>query len=315
MLIRGIYRCIVLLGLHHKTIRKFFMKDHLQHVISEDGRFFGLACITTDLVTESCRRHDTGPLATVALGRALTANVLLAALLKDDQRVMMKFEGNGPLGKIITEGSCSGEVCGYVAHPQAEVPLKDGLIDVATGVGRAGFLTITKNIGIGRNYEGTIQLYTSEIGEDVACYLVESEQTPSAIGVGVQVNANGSIDCAAGFLVQSLPPADEELIARLEHNIKKLGSVTGFVMQGKTPHDILEVLFGAIPHHTLLKQPLSYRCSCSEKKMENALLTMKKDDLIVLKEERPDGVEVRCEFCAKVYLFDEAALQTIIDEL
>jgi molecular chaperone Hsp33 len=291
------------------------MKDHLQHVISEDGRFFGLACITTDLVAEACRRHDTGPVATVALGRALTANVLLAALLKDDQRVMLKFAGDGPLGKIITEGSSSGEVCGYVAHPHADVPLRDGLIDVATGVGRAGFLTITKDIGVGRTYGGTIQLCTSEIGEDVVRYLEESEQTPSAIGVGVQVNATGSIDCAAGFLVQSLPPADEELISKLESNIKKVGLVTGFVMQGKMPHDILEVLFGAIPHHTLHKQPLSYRCSCSEKKMEKALLTMKKDDLIALKEERPEGVEVRCEFCAKVYVFDQAALQVIVDEL
>ena len=291
------------------------MKDHLQRVISEDGRFFGLACVATDLVAEACRRHDTGPVATVALGRALTANVLLAALLKDDQRVMMKFEGNGPLGKILTEGSYAGEVCGYVAHPHADVPLKDGRIDVATGVGRAGFLTVTKDIGVSRKYEGTIQLFTSEIGEDVAYYLSESEQVPSAIGVGVQVDATGSIACAAGFLVQSLPPADEELISRLETNVKELGSVTGFILQGKTPDDILDVLFGAIPHRTLLKQPLCYQCSCSQHKMKKALLTMDKNDLIELKEEQPDGVEVRCEFCARVYLFDEADLQAIIDEL
>ncbi len=291
------------------------MADHLQRVISEDGRFFGLACITTDLVAEACRRHDTGPVATVALGRALTANVLLATLLKDDQRVMMKFEGNGPLGKIVTEGSCSGKVCGYVAHPHADVPLKNGLIDVATGLGRAGFLTVTKDIGVSRNYEGTIQLYTSEIGEDVAYHLTQSEQIPSAIGVGVQVDAIGTIVCAAGFLVQSLPPADEELIAGLESNIKELGSVTGFVRQGKTPHDILEVLFGAIPHRTLLRQSLCYQCSCSQNKMKKALLALDKKDLTELKEERPDGVEVRCEFCAKVYLFDQAALQKLIHEL
>ena len=291
------------------------MADHLQRVISEDGRFFGLACVTTDLVAEACQRHDTGPVAAVALGRALTTNVLLAALLKDDQRVTMKFEGNGPLGKIITEGSCSGEVCGYVAHPHADVPLKDGRIDVATGVGRAGFLTVTKDIGANRNYEGTIQLYTSEIGKDVAYYLAESEQIPSAIGVGVHVSATGTIDCAAGFLVQSLPPADKNLISRLENNVLELDSVTGFILQGKTPHDILEVLFGTIPHRTLLKQPLRYQCSCSREKMKKALLTMSKDDLTELKEERPDGVEVRCEFCAKVYLFDDRALQLIISEL
>ena len=289
------------------------MADHLQRVISADGRFFGLACITTDLVAEACRRHDTGPVAAVALGRALTANTLLAALLKDDQRVMMKFEGNGPLGKIITEGLCTGEVRGYVANPHADVPLKNGIIDVATGLGNAGFLTVTKDIGAKHNYEGTVQLYSSEIGEDVAFYLTESEQTPSAISVGVQVDHTGTIISAGGFLVQSLPPADEALIASLETNIKKLGSVTQLIQQNKTPDDILEVLFGEIPHHTLLTQALCYQCSCSKEKMKRALFTFDKDELTKLKKEQPDGVEVRCDFCANTYLFDETALQTIID--
>jgi molecular chaperone Hsp33 len=291
------------------------MTDHLQRVISSNGRFFGLACVTTDLVAEACRRHDTGPLAAIALGRALTANALLAALLKDDQRVMLKFEGNGPLSKIITEGLCSGDLRGYVAHPHADVPLINDHIDVAKGLGKAGLLTVTKDIGGSRNYEGTIQLYTSEIGEDVAYYLSESEQTPSAIGVGVQVNSEGTILCAAGFLVQSLPPADEDLISNLEDNILSLGSVTGFILNGNTPHHVLEVLFGSIPHRTLLKQALQYQCSCNEGKMRKALLTLQKDDLIKLKEEKPDGVEVRCEFCRQLYLFDASTLQTIIDDL
>jgi molecular chaperone Hsp33 len=291
------------------------MKDHLQRVISTDGRFFGLACVTTDLVAEACRRHDTGPTAAVALGRALTANLLLAALLKGDQQVMMKFEGNGPLRKIVTEGFCTGEVRGYVANPHADVPLKNGIIDVATGLGEAGFLTVTKDIGVKNNYEGTVQLYTSEIGEDVAFYLAESEQIPSAISVGVQVDNTGTILSAGGFLVQSLPPADEELITSLETNVRKLGSVTNLIHQGKTPDYILEVLFGKIPHRTLLTQALRYQCSCSEMKMKQALFTLDKDDLIKLKKEKPDGVEVRCDFCANTYLFDGAALQTIIDSM
>jgi molecular chaperone Hsp33 len=291
------------------------MADHLQRVISTDGRFFGLACVTTDLVAEACRRHDTGPVAAVALGRALTANVLLAALLKGDQRVIMKFEGNGPLGKIITEGLCSGEVRGYVANPHADVPLKDGVIDVAAGLGRAGFLTVTKDIGAKQNYEGTVQLYTSEIGEDVAFYLTESEQVPSAIGVGVQVDNRGTIVSAGGFLLQSLPPADEALIASLETNIKNVGSVSTLIHQGSTPNDILDILFGEISHHTLLTHDLRYQCSCSEQKMEQVLFTLDKDDLINLKEERPDGVQVRCEFCANTYSFNGMALQAIIDSM
>ncbi len=291
------------------------MTDHLQRVISTDGRFFGLACVTTDLVAEACRRHDTGPTAAVALGRALTANLLLAALLKDDQRVMMKFEGNGPLGNIITEGFCTGEVRGYVSNPHADVPLKNGIIDVATGLGKAGFLTVTKDIGAKRNYEGTVQLYTSEIGEDVAFYLTESEQVPSAISVGVKVDNSGTIVSAGGFLVQSLPPANEDLITSLEATMQKLGSVTNLIQQGKTPDDILETLFGNIPHRTLLTQALHYQCSCSEQKMKQALFTLDENELTSLQEEKPDGVTVRCDFCANTFIFDRAALQKIIESM
>jgi len=291
------------------------MADHLQRVISEDGRFFGLACVTTDVVAEACRRHDTGPAATVALGRALTANLLLAALLKDEQRVRLKFEGNGPLGKIVTEAVCTGKVRGYVTNPHADLPLKNGLIDVAAALGRAGFLTVTKEMGGSNSYQGTVQLCSSEIGEDVAYYLAESEQIPSAIGVGVQVDSSANIVSAGGFLVQTLPPADEALIAALETKVQDLGSVSRIIQQGKTPHDILEALFGEIPHRTLLRQDLCYQCTCSREKMKKVLFTLEKDDLMSLKDERPDGVDVRCEFCGNNYLFDSVALQGVIDSM
>ena len=180
-------------------------------------------------------------------------------------------------------------------------------------MGRAGFLTVTKDIGTGRNYEGTTRLYTSEIGEDVAYYLAESEQTPSAIGVGVQVDSSGTIVCAAGFLIQSLPPADEALIDSLESNIKNLGSVTNFILQGKTPNDILEMLFATIPHRTLFTQPLRYQCSCSEHKMQKALLTLGKEELTKLREDKSEGVTVRCEFCANEYRISDSTLQHLIE--
>ena len=287
------------------------MTDTLQRVISSSGNFFGIACDTTDLVTEACRRHDVGPTAAAALGRALTGAVLLAALLKDDQSVMLRFEGNGPLGKIITEAGYNGWARGYVAEPLAEVPLRNGKIDVAAGLGRAGFLTVTKDIGMEKKYVGMVQLFTGEIGEDIAYYLSESEQVPSAVGLGVHLRPDGSIAAAGGFLVQSLPPADEKLIAALERRITSLASVTEMLGEGKTPADILAILFAAIPHQLTTSKQLTYTCSCSREKMERAVFSLGNAEINSLLDSA-SGVEVQCEFCRDSYRFSNEDLEKML---
>lgn len=287
------------------------MTDTLQRVISSSGNFFGIACDTTDLVTEACRRHDVGPTAAAALGRALTGAVLLAALLKDDQSVMLRFEGNGPLGKIITEAGYNGWARGYVAEPLAEVPLRNGKIDVAAGLGRAGFLTVTKDIGMEKKYIGMVQLFTGEIGEDIAYYLSESEQVPSAVGLGVHLRPDGSIAAAGGFLVQSLPPADEKLIAALERRITSLASVTEMLGEGKTPADILAILFAAIPHRLTTSRQLTYTCSCSREKMERAVFSLGNAEINSLLDSA-SGVEVQCEFCRDSYRFSNEDLEKML---
>lgn len=287
------------------------MTDTLQRVISTSGTFFGIACDTTILVAEACRRHDVGPTAAAALGRALTGAVLLAALLKDDQSVMLRFEGSGPLGKIITEAGSAGWARGYVAEPHAEVPLKHGRIDVARGLGRAGFLTVTKDIGMSKKYEGMVQLYTSEIGEDIAYYLAESEQVPSAIGMGVHLLPDGGIAAAGGFLVQSLPPADEALIAGIEQKIKSLASVTEMLQTGKTPADILAILFATIPHRMTTSTGLVYRCSCNREKMRQAVFTLGNSEINSLLETE-SGIEVQCEFCRDNYRFAREDLEKML---
>jgi len=287
------------------------MTDYLQRAISDSGRFFVFACDTTRLVAEACRRHDVGPTAAAALGRALTGAVLLAALLKDEQSVRLRFEGNGPLGKIITEAGHAGWVRGYVAVPQAEVPLRQGRIDVAAGLGRAGFLTVTKDIGMNRRYEGTVRLYTSEIAEDIAYYLSESEQVPSAVGLGVHLEPDGSIAAAGGFLVQSLPPADEELIAVLEERINAISSITELLRRGTAPEAFVAQLLADIPYHATTRTPLVYACSCSREKMEQAVLSLGREDLsqLVATEE---GTVVQCEFCRDSYRFSRQDLERIL---
>ncbi|KAB2891337.1 MAG: Hsp33 family molecular chaperone HslO [Desulfobulbaceae bacterium] len=287
------------------------MTDYLQRAISDSGRFFVFACDTTQLVSEACRRHDVGPTAAAALGRALTGAALLAALLKDDQSVMLRFEGNGPLGKIITEGGHAGWVRGYVAEPKAEVPLRGGKIDVAAGLGRAGFLTVTKDIGMERKYQGTIQLYTSEIAEDIAYYLSESEQVPSAIGIGVHLQPDGSIAASGGFLVQALPPADEQLVTTIERQIGGLGSISELFRRGTSPEVLIRLLFAEVPYHLTGATQLTYNCSCSREKMGRAVFSLGNDEINYLLASE-EGVEVQCEFCRDSYRFAREDLEKML---
>lgn len=288
------------------------MTDIIERVISKAGDFFGVACNTTSLVSEACQRHDVGPLAAAALGRALTGNALLAALLKDDQSVLLKFEGNGPLKKIITEAGYNGWTRGYVKEPHADLPLKDGQIDVAGGVGHAGLLTVTKQISANQKYPGTIPLYTSEIGEDIAYYLAQSEQTPSTIGLTVHLKADGTVATAGGFLIQSLPPADETALTQIEEEIRNLPPLSELFGSGKSPGDILSMLFKNVPHKKIHSKPLSYSCSCSHEKMEGALISLGRSDLQQLMEDE-GRAEVRCEFCRHTYEFTKDDLIALIN--
>ncbi|MCP3889024.1 MAG: Hsp33 family molecular chaperone HslO [Desulfobulbaceae bacterium] len=279
------------------------MADKIERVISESGTFFGVACNTTELVTKACRRHDVGPLAAAALGRALTGAALLSALLKDGQSLMLKFEGNGPLKKILAEAGYDGWTRGYVAEPHAELPLIDGTLDIPGGIGRAGLLTVTRKSGDNKKYPGTIELYTSDIAKDIAYYLDQSEQTPSTLGLTVHLQRDGSIASSGGFLIQALPPAEENTLTSIEKRISALPPLSQLLGQGVEPAEILSQIFKDVPHRKIHEKELIYNCSCSIKKMESALLSLGAQDIQMLMKEK-GGAEVRCEFCRKLYTFN-----------
>jgi molecular chaperone Hsp33 len=289
------------------------MTDSLERSIALSGKVFGVACDTTQLVAEACRRHDAGPTGAAALGRALTGALLLAAILKDNQSVQLKFEGNGPLGKIITEAGYSGWARGYLGSPKADIPLKNGRIDVASGIGKAGFLTVTKTINRGKKYSGTVQLYTSEIAEDIAFYLAESEQIPSVVSIGVHLEKDGTVKAAGGFLLQTLPPADEDIITELETQVKNIGPITSLLASGKKPGDILSSLLSEIPHKSTSQKDLVFQCSCSHEKMRAVLSTLKYDDILYLLEQ-PEETFVQCEFCQEKYVFEDTDLEQLKKE-
>jgi molecular chaperone Hsp33 len=289
------------------------VSDYLVRIIARSGSFRAFACVTTDLVNEACRRHEAMPTAAAALGRALTGGALFGALLKTGQRVALRFEGNGPLGKILVEAESNGAVSGYVGAPAADLRDRDGRLDVAGALGRAGFLTVTKDLGMKEPYRGMVQLVSSEIAEDLAYYLTSSEQIPSAVGLGVLVGPEG-ITAAGGFLVQALPPQDDAVTALLMERIGSLPSVSESLAGGMTPEGLLAQLFEDIPYDTLEKRALAFSCSCSREKVERALISLGADELRKLIDEQGEA-DVTCEFCREQYPFGREELEALRDTL
>ena len=276
-------------------------------VISNALNVLGLACVTTDLVNEACRLHSTSTTASAALGRALTGGALMASLLKDGQRLALKFEADGPLKKIIVEADSSGAVRGFVGVPDVDVPLKEGKLDVPGALGRNGFLTVIKDIGLKELYNGIVQLRTGAIAEDIAFYFTESEQIPSAVGFGVFVEPIGDISAAGGFLIQTLPPSDESVVDKLVTRLEGMPPVTQNLRSGKTPEDMLEIIFEGIPYHILEKRELFLKCTCSRERIERVLISLGKKDIADMIAAQGEA-EVDCEFCRTRYHFNRAEL-------
>lgn len=290
------------------------MEDYLVRIITKDGSARALACVTTNLVNEVCRRHGTYPTASAALGRALTGGGLMGALLKTGQRVALKFAGDGPLKKIVVEAESNGLVRGYVGVPEVDLPLKNGKLDVAGALGKTGLLRVAKDLRLKEPYQGMVQLYTGEIAEDIAYYFVESEQIPSAVALGVFVAPDGSIAAAGGFLVQSLPSVNEEVINRLIERVEELPPITELLRNGRTPEEVLAILFSDIPFTVLEKYALAFQCSCSRERVEKALITLGRKELASLSEENEE-TRVNCEFCRENYILGRKELEKLSREL
>jgi len=285
-------------------------KNYLIRVMSQAKNVIGLACVTTGLVEDARRIHGTSRTASAALGRALTGGLLMGALLKRGQRIALKFEGNGPLKKIIVEADPEGTVRGFVAFPKAEVPLRDEKLNVSGALGSQGLLTVIKDLGMKEPYQGVVKLLTGEIAEDIAYYYAESEQIPSAMGLGVFVNLDGRVSAAGGFFVQSLPPSEEKVVNLLIDNIRRIPTVTELLRQGKTPEDILTEVFAGVPYYSLGGRDLSFHCLCSRERIEKVLISLGAAELQNLIDEQ-GRAEVTCEFCRSKYDFTKGELEAL----
>jgi molecular chaperone Hsp33 len=290
------------------------MADYLVRMMGDPFNVIGLACVTTGLVDEARSLHGTSRTASAALGRALTGGLLMGALLKRGQRVGLKFEGNGPLKKIIVEADNDGTVRGFVGVPDVEVPLNDEKLNVSGALGSEGSLTVIKDLGLKEPYRGIVKLLTGEIAEDIGYYFAESEQIPSAVGLGVFVKPDGKVSAAGGFLIQSLPPAEERTVVQLIQNIRRMPFVTELLREGKTPEDLLAMIFSGIPYHLLGKRDLSLRCACSRERIERVLISLGSEELQRIIAERGE-TDVTCEFCRTSHHFTRKELEDLRREM
>ncbi len=289
------------------------MTDYLVRALSDKADVIGLASVTTGLVEEARRIHGTSRTASAALGRALTGGLLMGALLKKGQRLALKLEGNGPLKKIIVETDNDGTVRGFVGVPEAEVPFKDEKLNVSGALGSQGLLTVIKDLGLKDPYRGVVNLLSGEIGEDIAFYYSESEQIPSAVGLGVFVEPDGKVSTAGGFLIQALPPAEAKMVDQVIGNIRKIPRVTEFFRDGKTPEALLADLFSGTTCHVLAKTPLFFHCRCSQERVEKILVALGKVELRKMIDEQGKA-EVTCEFCRTRYHFGRKELANLLLE-
>ncbi|MBN2426985.1 MAG: Hsp33 family molecular chaperone HslO [Deltaproteobacteria bacterium] len=291
------------------------MRDHLVRVLSKDGSLRASFAVTTHLVEETRLRQKTDPLATIALGRLVTAAALCGSLLKDDQRLAMIVEGSGPLKKLLAETDAHGKVRASVKVPLTGFAPDWNKYAVADAVGRAGFLHVVKDLGLKEPYRGMVQLQTSEIGEDLAYYFAVSEQTPSSVGLGVALGEQGEVASAGGFLIQALPESDETILEKLENNLMALPSLTSLLAKGAaSPESILKTIFGEIPFTVQGSTDVVFRCTCGRRQTLNILASLGQEELRKLVEEQ-NGAKVTCEFCKKDYSFGKVELLKLVEKL
>ena len=277
------------------------MQDGLFKAVSTDGSIRAAIVSSTRLVADARQKHQLSFTATAALGRALTAGLLLAPLALRQGQVALKFQGNGPLGKVFVDASPEGTVRGYVENPQIELPLNAlGNFDVGAAVGRTGYLHVTIDKGFGHPYTSTVELASGEIGEDVNNYLVNSDQTGSIVLVGVHLNSQG-VEAAGGLIVQLLPDHTEETICRIENNIGTFGSFTFLMRQGMSLEGILARVLNGFTLQTITPtHPVSFYCKCSPERFYAALKVFGKEELVSMAKEEGKA-EGRCHFCNQYY--------------
>nr|WP_296007711.1 Hsp33 family molecular chaperone HslO [uncultured Blautia sp.] len=290
------------------------MGDYIVRATAANSQIRAFAATTKELVEFARAAHNTSPVATAALGRLLTAGSMMGVMMKGDKDLLtLQIHANGPIEGITVTADSKGNVKGYVGNPNVVIHANDkGKLDVAGAVG-IGFMNIIKDMGLKEPYLGQTELQTSEIAEDLTYYFATSEQVPSSVGLGVLMEKDNTVKQAGGFILQLMPFTEEEVINKLEDNLKRVTSVTGMLEEGKTPEQILETLLEGFDLEINDRIPTQFRCNCSKERVEKALISIGKKEIKEMIDEGQE-IEMNCHFCNKNYLFSVEELKRIYRE-
>ena len=292
------------------------MEDRIVRAISSDGMVQAAAIYSRNLTERARQTHKTLPVATAALGRALAGASMMGNALKGQgASLTLQIKGGGPLGTVLAVSDSEGNVRGYVTNPQVELPLRaDGKLDVGGAVGHEGTLTVIKDLHMKEPYVGTIDLLGGEVAEDIAGYFVESEQIPTACGLGVLVDRDQSVKSAGGYLIQLMPGATEDTIVKVEGGIMAAGPVSALLEQDPDPEHLLRAVMSDFDLKILETQPVSYKCYCSRERVERALISLGRKELEEMLREQ-GGCQLSCQFCDTAYDFSKEDLERLLASL
>ncbi|MGH7476383.1 MAG: Hsp33 family molecular chaperone HslO [Longimicrobiales bacterium] len=289
---------------------------YLIRATARDGRVRAFAIDSTALTAELQRRNGAEPAAAAALGRAATGAVLLASTLKGvGHSLTLRVNGGGPGGVILTTANAAGEVRGLIANPRPDVEQvrPDGKLNVSGVVGSAGKLSVVRDLGMRQPYASAVELISGEIGDDLAYYLLQSEQVPAAVGIGVFVRVDGSVEAAGGYMVQLMPGLADDEIASIEDRVRSLPHPTAMLRQGDTPERILDRIF---PEGVELlgRTNVRFHCPCSRERAERALIALGRDELVRIADDTAQRghTDLTCEFCAAAYRFSPADVRGLL---
>ena len=292
------------------------MSDRIVRAISSDGFVKAAAVCSREMTERAHQIHRTLPVGTAALGRTLAAASMMGNALKGQgASLTLQIKGGGPLGTVLAVSDPEGNVRGYVTNPDVDLPLRDdGKLNVGAAVGNEGTLTVIKDLQMKEPYVGTIDLLGGEIAEDVAAYFVESEQIPTACGLGVLVDRDQSVRAAGGYLIQLLPGADEDTIVKVEGGIMAAGSVSAILDKDPDPENLLRTVMSDFDIRILESSEVSYKCYCSRERVERALISLGVEELEGILRDQ-GSCQLTCQFCDAVYDFSAEELREMIDDL